>query len=66
MFYLLFILWNEFGQIIQRSSKLPDIPRGGGTINMLNILINISLLNKLRIGNNSKVWSKKLNIHSST
>jgi len=60
------MLQNKFGQIIQRLSTLPDIPRGGGTINILKISINTGLLNELGIGNNSRVWSKKPNAHSLT
>jgi len=58
------MLWNKFGQVIQKSSTLSDIPRSSRTINILKILINIGLLNELRIGNNSRIQSKKPNVHS--
>jgi len=62
------MLWNIFGQVIQSLLTLLDIPRDGGTITVLNIniLINMGLLNKSRIGNNSRLLLREPNKYSLT
>jgi len=50
----LLIIQKEYGLRIQRSSILPNIPRVGGMLTVIEILKSTGHLGKLRVVNNSK------------
>ena len=57
---------KEYGSKTLRSLILQIIPRVSEILTVTETLKNIGFQNKLKIGNNSKIWSKKLNAYSLT
>jgi len=63
LFSLLLILQKEYGPSTPRLSILWSISRVGETLIVIEILKDKGLLNDLKIGKNSRAWSRVLNAY---